>query len=101
MSRLSHKIGLVTAFVVAIAGSSLVTALLVREHVSQAQTAPAAAPAPTGDWIISAYFADPASPTNGFIILNNHNGKVSNCIANWQGKKEAKCYDWSGWVKLP
>lgn len=104
MTRLvGSKWALVTAFAATIVGTALLTAVVVEERVSRAQPADPPTPAPAGgdDYSISAYFVDAKTPTNGFIVINRRTGKVSNCVANWQGKKDAKCYDWSSWVKLP
>ena len=96
------KATLILAFALAIAGTSLVTVLL-RPSVSRADDVPNSMPPPFAeDWQISSYFAgDVGKPTNGFVVINRRTGKVSNCVANWQGQKEGKCYDWSSWVRLP
>src|SRR5262245_42956570 len=97
-----RKMTLILAFALAIAGGSLVT-ILGRPALSRADDPPPSLPPPFAeDWQISSYFAgDVAKPTNGFVVINRRNGKVSNCVANWQGQKEGKCYDWSSWVRLP
>ncbi len=110
------RLGLALAFAGTMIGSSLLTAVVLREGASRAQPAPAPAPAPAPtpaptvittpapepafDYVISAYFDDAKNPSNGFVVLNRKNGKVANCIANWQGKAEGKCRTWD-WVKLP
>jgi len=96
------KVTLILAFALAVAAGSLATILL-KPAISRADDVPPSMPPPfADDWQISSYFAgDVKQPTNGFVVINRRTGKVSNCVANWQGQKEGKCYDWSGWVKLP
>jgi hypothetical protein len=91
------------AFALAIVGSSLATTLLLSTRESRAEQAPATLPPPfADDWQISSYFSgDTKLPTNGFVVINRRTGKVSNCVANWMGQKEGRCYDWSSWVRLP
>lgn len=100
---MEKRVVLILAFALAIVGSSLATTLLGKPHVSRADQAPATLPPPfADDWQISSYFSgDTKLPTNGFVVINRRTGKVSNCVANWMGQKEGRCYDWSSWVRLP
>jgi hypothetical protein len=107
------KLAILAALALTIVVTALTTAVVVKERTSHAQqasppaepaaTRPAPAPPPPeppADFQISAYFDDAKAPTNGFVVLNRKTGRVSNCVANWQGKADAKCYEWK-WVKLP
>jgi hypothetical protein len=102
------KLGLIAAFAVTIIGTAAVTGVFLETHRAAAQekkveAPPPEAPAAADSWAISAYISGDAKSktlTNGFVVINTRSGKVSNCVANWMGQKDAKCYDWS-WVKLP
>ena len=100
---MDKRAALILAFALAIVGSSLVTTLVFQARESRADQAPQALPPPfADDWQISSYFSgDTKLPTNGFVVINRRTGKVSNCVANWMGQKEGRCYDWSSWVRLP
>lgn len=97
--KLRSRWRLILAFAGTIVASSLVTALWRDARIARAR---ADQPAGVdGAYVMSAYFVDGQNPTNGFVVLNTRSGRVANCVANWQGKKEARCHDWSSWVKLP
>jgi hypothetical protein len=100
---MQKKVAFVAAFLVAVVGSSAVTTLFIRPRESRAdQVGPSLPPPFADDWQISSYFSgDSKLPTNGFVVINRRTGKVSNCVANWMGQKEGRCYDWSSWVRLP
>ena len=100
---MQKKLTLAFAFALTIIGSSLATTLILRTRESHAEeTRPTLPPPFADDWQISSYFSgDTKLPTNGFVVINRRTGKVSNCVANWMGQKEGRCYDWSSWVRLP
>ncbi len=115
--KTTEKLVLAGAFAATIFGTALVTAALQGSRAAHAQAAdkpaqPVAQPPPpppqpvaqVDTYQISAYIDGDAKNktlTNGFVVINTKTGKVSNCVANWMGQKDAKCYDWSTWVKLP
>ena len=118
--KTTETLALAGAFAATIFGTALVTSVVHGSRAAHAQQAdkpaptqpvaqpPPNPPTPTAGQVdtyqISAYIDGDAKNktlTNGFVVINTKTGKVSNCVANWMGQKDAKCYDWSTWVKLP